>query len=114
MALSEREMGSQKCCLTHKRCPGLGAGYDDLRERHDPGVPHRANPGRSLREQSTVPRSPEQGPARLELMALKEESSLISFDTECDRIQLFTAFDTISITKLTVSKLCLLMHPAYN
>ena len=107
-------MGSQNSCLTHERCPGLGAGYDDLRERHDPGVPHRTNPGRSLREQSTVPRSPEQGPARLELMALKEQSSLIFLTRECDRIQLSTAFQIVGITKLTDSKLCLLMHPTYN
>ena len=41
VALSERDMGSQKCCLSHKRCPGLDAGYDDLERGVDPGVPHR-------------------------------------------------------------------------
>ena len=41
VALSERDMGSQKCCLSHKRCPGLAAECDDLERGVGSGVPHR-------------------------------------------------------------------------
>ena len=40
-AISERDMGSQKCCLSHKRCPGLAAECDDLERGVGSGVPHR-------------------------------------------------------------------------